>query len=815
MLGTLLGNPHSNSSSSQTATERLETARVTVLQLFSADPSIFDIVFVANATAGIKVVQDCFQNHSQGFWYGYHADSHTSLVGVRECANFGHHCFTSDKELEGWLGRCSQWARNDGDELTDSHEKTVSTEDTLSESSSDNVSLDYSTSASSEPTRTPLTIDLEVSSAPHDNFTDNRNHLQLIAWPAQSNFDGRRLLIDRAHRCHRSDNHRTFTLLDAASLVATSPLDLSDADAAPDFTVLSFNKMFGFPDLGALIVRKESGHILQHRKYFGGGTVDTVAVIQEQWHEPKTSSIHSFLEDGTVPIHSIIALQSAIDVHKRLYGSFTHISNYTSILAQQLHRDLIDLRHFNDLPVCRIYSSFTDPTRQGPIIALNLLDSQGSFISNSEVERLASLQNIHLRTGGVCNPGGVARALNLAPWELRRNFSSGYRCGGEDDIFDGKPTGVLRLSLGAMSTASDCKAFVQFLKGYFVESEPKSYERPNKMQVSEAPCQPALAEIESLMVYPVKSCKGFAISNDVRWPVRAEGLAWDREWCIVHEGSGNVLSQKRYPRMVLIEPTLDFDLGRLRIRLNVGKTLEDSLEFSVALSADPGYLEAEAFINRDLTVCGDKVNARLYNSPLIRKLLSDFLDVPCQLARFPSSGTGKSIRHAKRQFQTLVPISDTLVFGPDQPLLLSNESPILAITRQSLTRLESDMQSGRRAKQVTDDISATVFRPNVILSSAAAPYAEDEWATLAHSGLEEDNHKPTTFEVLGPCRRCQMVCTDPETGMRRKDAEPLATLSKTRRGVGGGTWFGVHIRLKEGGSRSVRVGDRFVVTNRP
>jgi molybdenum cofactor sulfurtransferase len=44
-----------------------------------------------------------------------------------------------------------------------------------------------------------------------------------------------------------------------------------DVDQAPDFTCLSLYKIFGFPDIGALVVRKESGHILTLRRYFGGG----------------------------------------------------------------------------------------------------------------------------------------------------------------------------------------------------------------------------------------------------------------------------------------------------------------------------------------------------------------------------------------------------------------------------------------------------------------------------------------------------------------------------------------------------------------
>ena len=61
----------------------------------------------------------------------------------------------------------------------------------------------------------------------------------------------------------QSRGKHVYTLFDAAALASTSPLDLSDEAAAPDFTTVSFYKIFGFPDLGALVVRKASADILQ------------------------------------------------------------------------------------------------------------------------------------------------------------------------------------------------------------------------------------------------------------------------------------------------------------------------------------------------------------------------------------------------------------------------------------------------------------------------------------------------------------------------------------------------------------------------
>jgi molybdenum cofactor sulfurtransferase len=128
----------------------------------------------------------------------------------------------------------------------------------------------------------------------------------LFAYPGQSNMTGRRLPLSWTKRLRQSPNptHQiTYSLLDAAALATTAQLDLSDPEAAPDFTALSFYKIFGFPDLGALIVRKASGHILSWRKYFGGGTVNSVEVLHEASVQRKDKTIHDAVEDGTLPFH--------------------------------------------------------------------------------------------------------------------------------------------------------------------------------------------------------------------------------------------------------------------------------------------------------------------------------------------------------------------------------------------------------------------------------------------------------------------------------------------------------------------------------
>jgi molybdenum cofactor sulfurtransferase len=114
----------------------------------------------------------------------------------------------------------------------------------------------------------------------------------LLAYPAQSNMDGLRLPLRWCGDVQRlRGNARVYTLLDAAAYASTSPMDLSEVDESPDFAVLSLYKIFGFPDLGVLIVKKSAAHVFESRTYFGGGTVDMVVCMKEQWHAKKIGAL--------------------------------------------------------------------------------------------------------------------------------------------------------------------------------------------------------------------------------------------------------------------------------------------------------------------------------------------------------------------------------------------------------------------------------------------------------------------------------------------------------------------------------------------
>ena len=454
------------------STDRIETTRAKALAFFKADPEDFDLIFVANATAAIKLVADCMSDYSQskgskGFRFSYHGDSHTSLVGVREAAKSNVECFNTDQDVEEWLCR-----------------------------------LERSTSQSGRA------------------IPNHDGPVELFAYPAQSNMNGRRLPLQWPGRIRAvtSARREVYTLLDTAAFVATGQLDLSDETNAPDFVALSFYKIFGFPDLGALIVRKKSGDVFKARQYFGGGTVDMVINGNEDamWHARKASQLHDMLEDGTPAFHSIAALHIALETHRRLFGSMANVSKHTCILSKLLYRRMSNLAHANGRPVCRIYketsSEYGDSKSQGPTIAFNVMTSSGEWIGKSVFERLAVLNNIQIRTGGVCNPGGIATSLSISPVKMRENFDEGVRCGNELDEINGKPTGIIRVSLGAMSSMKDIEYFVNFVQ-LFANTEPDREQpiAPWGFQISaKQPSPPSIAQpTNSQAMVCTKEGKGF------------------------------------------------------------------------------------------------------------------------------------------------------------------------------------------------------------------------------------------------------------------------------------------------------------------
>ena len=84
---------------------------------------------------------------------------------------------------------------------------------------------------------------------------------------------------------------------------------------------------------------------------------------------------------------------------------------------------------------------------------------------------MASLYNIHLRTGCFCNTGACQKFLSLSNKQVKDNLSAGHVCGDDVDLIEGKPTGSVRISFGYMSNFADAETFLNFLEECFLDGD--------------------------------------------------------------------------------------------------------------------------------------------------------------------------------------------------------------------------------------------------------------------------------------------------------------------------------------------------------
>ncbi|KAK7526084.1 uncharacterized protein IWZ02DRAFT_431588 [Phyllosticta citriasiana] len=137
---------------------------------------------------------------------------------------------------------------------------------------------------------------------------------------------------------------------------------------------------------------------------------------------------------------------------------------------------MVDFHHTNGKPLVRIYNhntdTYGDAKTQGATIAFNFLYPDGSPVAPFEVEKTADKNRIYLRTGRLCNPGGVAQHLGLSAAEIRAMHSTGMCCDLPAGVYKGKPLGSVSVSLGAMSTLEDVKTFLDLLSKEHLDKEP-------------------------------------------------------------------------------------------------------------------------------------------------------------------------------------------------------------------------------------------------------------------------------------------------------------------------------------------------------
>lgn len=280
---------------------------------------------------------------------------------------------------------------------------------------------------------------------------------RLFAYPAQSNFSGVEHPLDFVEAARARGWQ---VLLDAAAYVPTNRLSLRRVPA--DFVAVSFYKMFGYPTgVGCLLARVDSlAHLT--RPWFAGGTVN-FATVHAQAHllAPREAGY----EDGTVNYLCIPAVEIGL-AHLAGVGLDVVKRRVRSLTGWML-RELLELRHANGAPVCRIYGPATIRERGGTI-TFNLYDPSGHLLDYRRVEELANDARISLRTGCFCNPGVGETAEGIDDDDITAALESGADMSLPRFLQfiqhrGGRSAGALRVSLGIASNFADVHRFLVFV----------------------------------------------------------------------------------------------------------------------------------------------------------------------------------------------------------------------------------------------------------------------------------------------------------------------------------------------------------------
>ncbi|KAJ3066312.1 Mitochondrial amidoxime reducing component 2 [Quaeritorhiza haematococci] len=215
-----------------------------------------------------------------------------------------------------------------------------------------------------------------------------------------------------------------------------------------------------------------------------------------------------------------------------------------------------------------------------------------------------------------------------------------------------------------------------------------------------------MLEVSALYIYPIKSCRGIKVPT---WPVNKFGLELDRYW-VVATSEGKFITQRQYPRMVLISARLEFlsvaddnsnstikkvviggpndEEGERGLIEKLGRDLYDREDGFLVLSAPGMEREVRVPFKRSesskaitkITVWNRSIEG-FDEGDEVAEWLSEFLGTSARLfVKNPNSRRELSARHTPPR--DLMSYDPQTAFADGYPMLLCTETSITDITKR-------------------------------------------------------------------------------------------------------------------------------------
>jgi uncharacterized protein len=267
--------------------------------------------------------------------------------------------------------------------------------------------------------------------------------------------------------------------------------------------------------------------------------------------------------------------------------------------------------------------------------------------------------------------------------------------------------------------------------------------------------------LESLHLYPIKSCAGVA-------PLEAllieTGFELDRAWMLVDDAR-QFVTQRELPRLALIQ----LKLGRNDMTLRA----PGMLALHVSLDA----VEQKTRVR----VWSDEVAA--YDmGDLAAQWFSDFCGQSLRLVRFDP----EQRRLADRRWSGSIEAENAF----------SDGFPLLVTCIASLDELNR-----RLAALGSAAVTMARFRPNLVLAGLDA-HGEDHLDEITFEGADG----PVRVRLVKPCARCSIPDVDPASAVQgHAVTDALATYRADAR-LGGALTFGMNAVIVQGIDRRLGVG---------
>lgn len=253
-----------------------------------------------------------------------------------------------------------------------------------------------------------------------------------------------------------------------------------------------------------------------------------------------------------------------------------------------------------------------------------------------------------------------------------------------------------------------------------------------------------MISLSTLIYYPIKACRGFEMDET---NLERMGLEHDRRMMVVTP-EGHFLTQRDYPRLALIAPSISND------KLTLSAPGKQDLTFPI-LKSGP---------TRSVDIWRSKGVLAVDQGKLAAGWFSDWLEADVRLVHFAEGYIRK--------------VNQRYAVNPDDHTGFADGYPILLASEESLGDLNARLEK---------PVPMNRFRPNLVVRGCE-PFAEDTWSRIKIGQIE--------MAVVKPCARCVVTTIDKDT--LQQSREPLKTLAAYRKKAGGAMFGQNVIPLNEG-----------------